>query len=63
MIGRPSVVHFATVTHWTTTGQQLNGIRLVQIHPAAAARAGIANGDADSRREPARFDCRYRPAV
>lgn len=46
MIGRPSVVHFATITHWTSTGQRLNGVRLVQIHPKAAALAGIANGDA-----------------
>ena len=46
MIGRPSVVHFATVTHWTHTGKQMNGVRLVQIHPDTAAAAGIANGDA-----------------
>jgi anaerobic selenocysteine-containing dehydrogenase len=46
MIGRPSVVHFAGVTQWTPTGKQLNGVRLIQIHPAAAARAGIRNGDA-----------------
>ncbi len=46
IIGRPSVVHFATITHWTPTGQQLNGIRLVQIHPATAAKAGVKNGDA-----------------
>uniref|UniRef100_UPI002741073D molybdopterin dinucleotide binding domain-containing protein n=1 Tax=Actinoplanes sp. RD1 TaxID=3064538 RepID=UPI002741073D len=45
MSGRPSVVHFATVTHWTRTGKQLNGVRLVQIHPKAAARAGIRDGD------------------
>ena len=45
-IGRPSVVHFATITHWTSTGKQQNGIRLVQIHPQTAAAAGIANGDA-----------------
>jgi formate dehydrogenase (coenzyme F420) alpha subunit len=45
MIGRPSVVHFATVTQWTPTGKQLNGVRLVQIHPQTAAAAGIANGD------------------
>lgn len=45
MIGRPSVVHFATITHWTPTGQRMNGVRLVQIHPKAAAQAGIANGD------------------
>ena len=46
MIGRPSVVHFATITHWTPTGKQLNGIRLVQLHPRTAARAEIQNGDA-----------------
>ncbi len=46
MIGRPSVVPFATVTHWTPLGKQLNGVRLVQIHPETAARAGIKNGDA-----------------
>ncbi len=46
MIGRPSVVHFAGVTQWTYTGKQMNGIRLVQIHPDAAAKAGISNGDA-----------------
>jgi formate dehydrogenase (coenzyme F420) alpha subunit len=45
MTGRPSVAHFAGVTHWTYTGEQLNGIRLVQIHPDTARRAGIANGD------------------
>jgi anaerobic selenocysteine-containing dehydrogenase len=45
MIGRPSVVHFAGVTHWTFTGKQMNGVRLIQIHPKAAERAGIANGD------------------
>jgi anaerobic selenocysteine-containing dehydrogenase len=44
MIGRPSVVHFSSVTQWTQTGKQLNGIRLVQIHPSAARRAGIADG-------------------
>lgn len=45
MIGRPSVAHFAGVTQWTYTGKQLNGVRLVQLHPKAAARAGIQNGD------------------
>jgi anaerobic selenocysteine-containing dehydrogenase len=45
MIGRPSVAHFAGVTQWTPAGKQLNGVRLVQIHPAAAARAGVRNGD------------------
>jgi anaerobic selenocysteine-containing dehydrogenase len=46
MIGRPSVVHFAGVTQWTYTGKQMNGVRLIQIHPDVAARAGIQNGDA-----------------
>ena len=45
MIGRPSVVHFAGVTQWTWTGKQMNGIRLIQIHPRTAAAAGIANED------------------
>jgi anaerobic selenocysteine-containing dehydrogenase len=45
MVGRPSVVHFAGVTQWTWTGKQMNGVRLVQIHPRAAARAGVRNGD------------------
>ncbi|MEE2636548.1 MAG: molybdopterin-dependent oxidoreductase [Acidobacteriota bacterium] len=45
MIGRSSVVHFAGVTHWTQTGKQLDGVRLVQLHPAAATRAGVADGD------------------
>jgi anaerobic selenocysteine-containing dehydrogenase len=45
MIGRASVVHFAGITQWTYLGKQMNGVRLVQIHPRAAARAGLANGD------------------
>ncbi|MER7047161.1 molybdopterin-containing oxidoreductase family protein [Streptomyces jumonjinensis] len=45
MTGRPSVVHFAGVTHWTRTGEQLNGVRLVQIHPRTARASGIADGD------------------
>ncbi|MGQ0839450.1 molybdopterin-containing oxidoreductase family protein [Actinokineospora sp.] len=45
MTGRPSVAHFATITHWTPTGKQLTGIRLVQIHPDTAARYGIADLD------------------
>ena len=45
MIGRPSVAHFASVTHWIASAKQLNGIRLVQIHPRTASAAGIANGD------------------
>jgi anaerobic selenocysteine-containing dehydrogenase len=45
MIGRPSVVHFAGVTQWTPTGKQLNGVRLIQIHPSVAEKAGIKDGD------------------
>jgi anaerobic selenocysteine-containing dehydrogenase len=45
MTGRPSVVHFAGVTQWTYSGKQLNGVRLIQVHPNAAARAGLKNGD------------------
>lgn len=45
MTGRPSVVHFASVTHWTTTGEQLNGIRLIQIHPDTARRFGVRDRD------------------
>jgi anaerobic selenocysteine-containing dehydrogenase len=45
MIGRPSVVHFAGVTQWTATGKQLNGLRLIQVHPTTAARAGVKDGD------------------
>ncbi len=45
MIGRASVVHFAGVTQWTWTGKQMNGIRLIQIHPKTAAALGIANED------------------
>ncbi len=52
MIGRPSVVHFATMTQWTMTGKQMNGIRLVQVHPETAAAAGIANGDAITVESP-----------
>jgi anaerobic selenocysteine-containing dehydrogenase len=43
--GRPSVVHFAGVTQWTYTGKQMNGIRLIQIHPDVAARLDIRNGE------------------
>jgi anaerobic selenocysteine-containing dehydrogenase len=46
MSGRPSVVHFAGVTHWTQTGEQLNGVRLIQLHPNVARKAGIQSGDA-----------------
>ena len=45
IIGRPSVVHFAGVTQWTYIGKQMNGIRLIQIHPAVAQRAGVRNGE------------------
>lgn len=45
MTGRPSVVHFAEVTHWTRTGKQLNGVRFIQIHPRTARLNGIADGD------------------
>jgi len=45
IIGRASVVHFAGVTQWTYAGKQMNGIRLVQIHPVVAQRAGIQNGE------------------
>jgi formate dehydrogenase (coenzyme F420) alpha subunit len=45
MSGRSSVVHFHSVTHWTYTGEQMNGIRLIQIHPKAAQAQGIRNGD------------------
>jgi anaerobic selenocysteine-containing dehydrogenase len=45
VIGRPSVVHFAGVTQWTYTGKQLNGVRLIQVHPKTASRAGLRNGD------------------
>ena len=44
--GRPSVVHFAEVTQWTYTGKQMNGIRLIQIHPKVAQITGIKDGDA-----------------
>ncbi|MGV0103646.1 molybdopterin-dependent oxidoreductase [Nostoc sp. DSM 114160] len=43
--GRSSIVHFHSVTHWTYTGKQKNGVRLVQIHPKTAQTAGIENGD------------------
>jgi anaerobic selenocysteine-containing dehydrogenase len=46
MVGRPSVVHFAGVTQWTYAGKQMNGIRLIQIHPKAAEAAGVKDGDA-----------------
>jgi anaerobic selenocysteine-containing dehydrogenase len=46
MIGRPGVAHFAGATQWTYTGKQINGVRLIQVHPKAAATAGLKNGDA-----------------
>jgi formate dehydrogenase (coenzyme F420) alpha subunit len=45
MTGRSSVVHFHSVTQWTYTGKQMNGIRLIQIHPKTAKASGINNGD------------------
>src|SRR5262249_56527580 len=33
------------VTQWTYVGKQMNGERLVQIHPNAAKTAGVKNGD------------------
>ncbi len=45
MVGRASVVHFAGVTQWTYLGKQMNGVRLVQIHPKAAEKAGVKHGD------------------
>jgi len=45
MIGRPSVAHFAGVTQWTYAGKQLNGVRLIQVHPRTAAKAGLKDGD------------------
>jgi anaerobic selenocysteine-containing dehydrogenase len=45
MIGRPSVVHFAGVTQWTPAGKQLNGVRLIQVHPSVAKKAGVKEGD------------------
>ncbi|MFO0847619.1 MAG: molybdopterin-dependent oxidoreductase [Gemmataceae bacterium] len=45
VIGRAGVVHFAGVTQWTYTGKQMSGVRFVQIHPKAADRAGVLNGD------------------
>jgi formate dehydrogenase (coenzyme F420) alpha subunit len=45
IIGRPSVVHFAGVTQWTYTGKQMNGVRLIQIHPQVAKNLGVKNGD------------------
>jgi anaerobic selenocysteine-containing dehydrogenase len=45
LTGRPGVVHFAGVTQWTGTGKQLNGLRLIQIHPDTAKKAGVRDGD------------------
>ena len=52
MVGRASVVHFAGVTQWTYLGKQMNGVRLVQIHPKAAERAGIQHGDSITVESP-----------
>jgi len=49
MTGRTSVVHF--LFSWTYTGKQMNGIRLVQIHPRWLGR-GIKNGDAIAVESP-----------
>lgn len=45
MTGRSSVAHFASVTHWTYSGKQLNGVRLIQVHPKTARRLGIGSDD------------------
>jgi anaerobic selenocysteine-containing dehydrogenase len=45
IVGRASVIHFAGVTQWTYMGKQMNGVRLIQIHPKVAEREGIKNGD------------------
>jgi len=45
MSGRSSVVHFHSLTQWTYTEKQMNGIRLIQIHPKTAQAQGINNGD------------------
>jgi anaerobic selenocysteine-containing dehydrogenase len=37
------MVHLASVTHGRT-GERLNGIRLVQVHPRTAACYGVADG-------------------
>jgi anaerobic selenocysteine-containing dehydrogenase len=52
MIGRASVVHFAGVTQWTHTGKLMNGVRLIQIHPNAAKKAGVGHGDAIAVESP-----------
>jgi len=51
MTGR-SVVHFPFSNTLTYTGKQMNGIRLVQIHPKVAEAAGIKNGDAIAVESP-----------
>src|SRR5262249_15889144 len=45
MIARPTSPHFAGVTQGTHAGKQLNGVRLIQIHPKAAAKVGVKDGD------------------
>jgi formate dehydrogenase (coenzyme F420) alpha subunit len=52
MSGRSSVAHFHSITHWTYTAEQMNGIRLIQIHPKTARSQGIQNGDAISVESP-----------
>lgn len=39
--------------YWTPTGKQVNGVRLIQIHPRTARRNGISDGD-DARVESPR---------
>jgi hypothetical protein len=49
MTGRPGVVHVADVTHGTRTGEQLSGVRPIQVHPRTARGNEPANmppGDA-----------------
>jgi len=43
---------FPFSTHWTYTGKQMNGIRLVQIHPKVAEAAWYKNGDAIAVESP-----------
>ncbi|MER5484310.1 molybdopterin-dependent oxidoreductase [Streptomyces sp. NPDC002812] len=66
MSGRPGVVHFASVTHWTPSGAQLNGIRLLQIHPDTARRLGIGDRDevvVESPRGSVRATALYWPGI
>ncbi|MER6914596.1 molybdopterin-dependent oxidoreductase [Streptomyces sp. NPDC000594] len=66
MTGRPSVVHFASVTHWIPKGEQLNGVRLLQIHPRTARGYGIADRDlveVESPRGSVRATALYWPGI